>query len=113
MLDWFGIKRLDSAESRLNNLEDWRNWFNWKVKTMSAELDALKAAVEADAEMDLKFVAAVDAMVKKVADLQSQLSALAAQEVVSPADVGALANQLQAHVADMATHLPADTTGAA
>jgi hypothetical protein len=106
MMDWFATKRLNSAESRLDNIEQWRDWFNWKVKTMSAELDALKAAVAADAEMDAKFVAAVDAMVLQVKDLSDKLAALAAAPVVDPVEVQAVADALNAHVADMATHLP-------
>lgn len=107
MMDWFSTKRLDSAEARLDNIEQWRDWFNWKVKHMSAELDALKAAVAADAEMDAKFVAAVDAMVVQVKDLSDKLAALASAPTVDPAEVQAVADALNAHVADMATHLPA------
>lgn len=113
MFDWFGQAWKTQTEYRLTLVESWISNHNGRINKMSAELDALKAAVAADEAMDAKFVAAVEAMVAKVADLQSQLSALAAQEVIAPADVGALANELQAHVADMAAHLPADTTGAA
>ena len=95
------------AAQRLANVESWVRYLNQEVSAMSAELDALKAAVALDAEMDAKFVAAVEAMVAQVKDLTDKLNAMAAVEVIAPADVQAVADQLNAHVADMSTHLPA------
>lgn len=80
---------------------------------MSAELDALKAAVAADAEMDAKFIAAVESLVGKVAILTVKLNDLAVQPVILPNDVQAVADQLQAHVNEMAAHLPSDAPPAA
>lgn len=113
IVDWFSSRRLDSIEDRLNNLAAWRAWFNGRITEMAGELEALKAAVAADAEMDAKFMAAVDALVTKVADLTAKLNDLALQPAILPEDVQAVADQLQAHVNEMAAHLPADSSGAA
>lgn len=95
------------ANARISALESWRVYFDREVEKMSAELDALKAAVAADAEMDAKFVSAVESMVAQVKDLTDRLNAMAAADTIAPADVQAVADALNAHVADMAAHLPA------
>ena len=74
---------------------------------MSAELDALKAAVAADADADAKLVTYLGTVSAKLTDVSSQLSALQAQVVINPADIQAIADQLNAHAADIASHIPA------
>lgn len=104
MFDWF---------SRLDLLEHNVRYLRKKELAMSAELDALKAAIAADADADAKLVAYLATISAKLTDVSAQLSALQAQEVINPADVKALADQLTAHAADIASHVPAEQTPAA
>ena len=77
-----------------------------KVSNMSAALDALKAAIAADADADAKLVAYLADVKVKLDDVSAKLAALQAQDVIAPADVQAIADQVAAHAADVATHVP-------
>ena len=95
MLDLF----FPQLSLRVSNLER-------KVSNMSAALDALKAAIAADADADAKLVAYLVDLKGKMDALSAQLATIQAQDVIAPADVQAIADQLAAHAADVATHLP-------
>jgi chromosome segregation ATPase len=98
MFDWY---------DRLKLIEQNIRWLREREHKMSQELDALKAAVAADAEADAKLVAYLGTVAQKLADVSAQLAALQAQEVINPADIQAVADQINAHAADVASHVPA------
>ncbi len=89
MFSYFAIRRLTA-----------------KVESMAGELEALKAAVQKDAETDAKLEAYLATVVTNLADLSKQLSDLKAQETIDPAAVQAIADQLNAHADEVASHLP-------
>jgi septal ring factor EnvC (AmiA/AmiB activator) len=77
-----------------------------KVISMSAELDALKAAVAADADADAKLVSYLGTLKTQLDGVTAQLTALQAQAVINPADIQAIADQLSAHAASVAANIP-------
>jgi hypothetical protein len=78
-----------------------------KANLMAGELEALKAAVAADTDADAKLIAYLGTIKANLDAVNEQLAALQTQEVIAPADVQAIADQVAAHAADVATHLPA------
>jgi chromosome segregation ATPase len=97
MFDWYS--RLDLIEQNIRYLRK-------KEVDMSAELDALKAAVAADADADAKLETYLATIKANLDAVNAQLAALQAQEVINPADVQAVADQLAAHAADVAKLIP-------
>lgn len=104
--------RVDVLVSQVRNLGQWRDYFDRKAKAMSVELDALKAAIAADADADAKLVAYLGTVKAGLDDANAKIVALQAQvaagAAIDPAELQALADQLNAHAAEVATHLPAD-----
>lgn len=77
-----------------------------KVEAMSVELDALRAAVAAELDVDAKLVAYLGQVKANLDDMSAKLSEALARPTIEPADIQAIADQLNAHSADVATHLP-------
>lgn len=98
MFDWY---------SRLSIVEQNIRYLRRRETDMSAELDALKAAVAADADADAKLAAYLGSIKTQLDNVTAQLTTLQTQEVIAPADVQAIADQLAAHAADVAKLIPA------
>ena len=98
MFDWF---------SRLTLVEQNIRYLRRREVDMSNELDALRAAIAADADADAKLIAYLADVKAKFDEISAQLASLQAQEVINPADIQALADQVSAHAADVASHVPA------
>lgn len=86
---------------RLRNLEK-------RTNHMAGELEALKAAMAADAENDARLVAFLADLKAKLDDVNAKLAEAMAREVIDPAEVQAAADALNAHVVEMAQHILAD-----
>lgn len=78
-----------------------------RTDQMAGELEALRAAIAADAENDAKLIAFLADTKAKLDEVNAKLTAALSQEIINPADVQAAADALNAHIADVASHLPA------
>lgn len=78
-----------------------------RTDQMAGELEALKAAIAADADMDAKLVAHLNDVSAKLADVSAKLAAAASKDMIDPAEIQAQVDALNAHVADMAQNIPA------
>lgn len=91
---WWNLYR------RLSSLEN-------DMATLAEALANLMAARAKDVETDNAVLALLSATKAKIDDLSGQLSAALAMETVDPATIQNIADQMNAHSAEMAAALPA------
>lgn len=91
---WWNLYR------RLSNLEN-------DMATLAEALANLMAARAKDVETDNAVLALLSATKAKIDDLSGQLAAALAKETIDPAAIQNIADQMNAHSAEMAAALPA------